>query len=112
MIQVPSQITGIRFMKDGGVSVTFATQELPPEEKLELAKYYNAFGYMLFKENQFKPEDIPTGDATLDEDKTPSKRLRAVLFLWWKLLGKKEDFDLFYKSRMEDLIDKVKEKLK
>ena len=111
MIQVPSTLTGIRFMKDGGVSVSFATQELSPEEKIELAKYYNAFGYLLFKENEFKKEDIPNKDAEYDEDKKPSKRMRAVIYVWWKQLGKKEDFEVFYRTKIDDIIDKIKEKL-
>ena len=97
-------------MKDGGVSVSFATQELTPEEKLELAKYYNTFGYMLFKDNAFKPEEVPKEDAVFDEDKTPSKRLRAVIYLWWKKLAK-SDFDSFYKIKMEEIINSVKKKL-
>jgi len=44
--------------------------------------------------------------------KSSSSRLRAVLFVLWKQRGEPEnDFEIFYKLKMEIFIDIVKGKL-
>ena len=55
------------------------------------------------------------------EDKTPSQRLRNVLYVLWEQEQPKEtnskgvityvDFDLFYKRKMNELINFIKNKL-
>lgn len=46
--------------------------------------------------------------------KSPSQRLRAVLWLWWdqETGGTEEDFDDFYQLEMEKLILHYKNKLR
>jgi len=109
-IQVPAILTRISFLKDGGVSLGFSTNELSDEEKVLLSKYYQKFGWLLFRENELTAEDIPTEDADF-EGKTPSKRLRAVLFVYWKQKGKEGDFEDFYRVKMNEFIEHIKTKL-
>ena len=97
-------------MRDGGLSLGFATNELSDEEKVIASKYHQKFGYVLFAENQFKETDIPSTDAT-DESKSPSQRLRAALFVLWKQEGGKGDFEVFYRLNMEKAIARVKKLL-
>ena len=59
------------------------------EDKVVISKYYKKFVYLLFKENEFVPGDIPTEDADF-EGKTPSKRMRLVLFVYWKQKASRE----------------------
>ena len=106
----PSILTRIAYLKDGGLSLGFATNELTDEDKVIISRFHGKFGYVLFKENQFKEEDIPQGDAT-DESKSPSQRLRAVLFVLWKQQGSKNEFETFYRQQMEKAIDRVKKVL-
>ena len=103
-------MTRVSFLKDGGVSLGFSTNEMTAEEKVVLSKYYRKFGYLLFKENEFVPEDIPTEDADF-EGKTPSKRMRSVLFVYWKQKGAEGDFEDFYRTKMNELIEYIKTKL-
>lgn len=43
--------------------------------------------------------------------KTPSQRLRATIFVWWKQQNEPGDFEDFYRRRMETLIESVKSEL-
>jgi len=107
----PAILTRISSMKDGGLSIGFTTSiELTAEEKLTAFQFHNQLGVLLFKENEFKEEEIPQGDAE-DESKSPSQRLRAVLFVLWKARGEKQDFNVFYRQEIERQIDKIKKLL-
>lgn len=110
MLQVPAILTGISTKADGGASLRFSTNEITDEDFLSLKMHHNKFGFLLFKENPFKAEDIPKENAE-DKTKTPSKRLRNTLFVLWTQLGSQGSFETFYAERMEKLISFVKEKL-
>ena len=103
----PAILSRIAFLRDGGVSLGFSTNELSDEDKVIASKFFQKFGYVCFAENQFKEEDIPKGDAT-DESKSPSQRLRAVLFIYWKQLGQPGNFEFFYRQQVEKQIDAIK----
>jgi len=108
---VPAIMTRISSMKDGGLSIGFATNELNDEEKLQAMGFHNSFGYLLFAENVFNAVDIPKEDAD-DQTKTPSKRLRSVLYvLSQQLKVDKKDFNQWYNNKMEDIINQIKLKL-
>ncbi len=108
--QAPAILNSISYTKDGGVRLGILTNELSTEDKMVLAEFYGKFGFVLFKSNEFSTEDIPTEEAE-DASKTPSKRLRAVLFVLWKQLGQKGDFEQYYRTQIEKIIDHLKAKL-
>jgi hypothetical protein len=110
VFQAPAILTRIAYLKDGGLSLGFSTQELNPEDKLTAGKFYQTFGWVLFKENQFTEADVPDSDAS-DESKSPAQRLRGTLFVLWKQRGKKGDFEIFYRANMEQAIERVKKLL-
>jgi len=107
--QVPAFLTGIRRLSDGGLGINFHTNELDDEEMIAINQYFQKFGWLMFRENEFTPEEIPVEDADF-EGKSASQRLRAVLFVWWKQKPEGE-FEEFYKKRMEKIISMVKNKL-
>ena len=109
---VPAILDGFRPLKDGGASITFHTQELTREDKVEAMEYYDSFGYLLFSKNEIEMSDVPKGNATDDKGKSPSTRLRNTLFVLWKQQGSNGDFESWYKRQMESIIDQVKERLK
>lgn len=45
------------------------------------------------------------------ESKTPSQRLRNVLYVLWEQSKVNEEFDSYYRRMMESLIEGVKRKL-
>ena len=53
----PAILTRIAFLKDGGVSLGFSTNELSDEDKVIASKFFQKFGYVCFAENQFKEEE-------------------------------------------------------
>ncbi len=110
IFQAPAILTSVSYTKDGGLRLGFTTNELNYEDKLTAAKFYQSFGYVLFKENQFTDEEIPATDAT-DESKSPAQRLRATLFVLWKQRGSKGEFEVFYRANMELAIERVKKLL-
>lgn len=110
IFQAPSYVDGVSPLKDGGLSVRFHTQELTNEEKLTILNFYQSFGYLLFKENQFSEEEIPKEDAP-EEGKSQSQRLRGVIYLVWKQQNKEPDFEKFYRRQTEGLIQQYKERL-
>lgn len=110
MLKLQAYLTGFGSRSDGSASVRFATQELTTAEFSQLKDHLNGFGWMVFDENGISTEDIPK-EIVEDKDKSPSKRLRAVLFILHKQKGVERDFETWYRGYMEKLIENVKEKL-
>ena len=113
MFQVNSAINSVRTLVDGGCKLDVITQELNPEELTELFKLKGKQGYFLFKESGIVESDIKDlPDVVVERnDKTPSERLRAVLYVAWTQSNKAKTADEFYKDYMDRLIQSVKEKL-
>lgn len=109
-IKLEAYFTGFGSKADGSASLRFATQELKPEDFVVLSTALNKFGWLVFKDNPISIEELPTEQAE-DKNKTPSKRLRATLFILWKQEGEHGDFENFYREKMEKLINMVKTKL-
>lgn len=108
---IPAILDGFRPLKDGGASLTFHTQELSQDDKVEIMGYYNSFGFVAFSKNEINTSDLPKGNANDDTGKSPSQRIRAVLFVMWTQKGSSGDFEVFYKQQMERFIDRIKEEL-
>ena len=111
MLKLPAYLTRFSSRSDGSAGITFTTQELTGIDFMELKRSLNEFGYLVFKENEVQDEDIPKEDV--EEDKTPSKRLRATLFVYWKQHKKDSvpEFESYYRSQMEEIINYIKIKL-
>lgn len=105
-----------RSLKDKTIKITFETQEPTPEILTQIALHNQKFGFLAFKEDAFKEDektfiqDLESGYE--DKGKTPSKRLRNVLFVMFKQDNKGfESFSNYYDYHMEKFIDHVKSKL-
>ena len=108
-------VSGIRSLKDGSVSVTLETQELSPSKAGELFGFRNkvTMTYLSPKDviSQKEIDQVNAIDAEI-EAKTPSKRLRVVLYVLFTQQpeGYKE-FDAFYKFKMNIITEHLKSKL-
>ena len=116
LFQAPAEIMKLETMAAGGVRVVIDTQEITDSN--ELAKLFRlkkgSVGWFVFKNTEIKGEDVPDGDLPQEEGekKTPSERMRAVLFVYWKeVKGGNGDFNTFYRDTIEKLISAYKEKL-
>lgn len=110
MLKLQAILSGFSSRVDKSAGVRFTTQELTPSELAQLQELNGTFGWLLFSENQIMTHDIPREDAE-DKNKTISKRIRSVMFVWWKQLGAHGDFEAFYREKGEKIIDSIKGKL-
>ncbi len=109
--KLAAYLTGFSSKSDGSAGIRFSTNELSASDFSVLKEHLNEFGWIIFSENQIKSEDIPKEDAAGDDEKSPSKRLKACLFVFWKQKGEVGDFNEFYRKNMETFIEVVKAKL-
>lgn len=116
MMIIGAQLESYRSLKDRTLKITFESQELNPQELLGIAENLNSFGYLAFKKEPFAEderkaiEDLETNYD--DKAKTPSKRLRGVLYRNYE--QNNEGFDTFtryYDHSMEKIINHFKSKL-
>ena len=112
-IETDAIITGAASCADGSLSLRVKTPELTAEQK-------TAFFELCQKNVRLfvKPMDTVTGLKEIRGEfggKTPSLRMRNVLFCLWKHLGDTNrceiSFDTFYQREMEKIISSVKDQL-
>jgi hypothetical protein len=115
MILLPATIEGISTRKDRTVRVTIGTQELAPDKAGQLMALQNALCYVAIKPENFTHDEEANLDKLKADDvngKTPSQRLRSVLFRLWEQDGKGfKTFSSYYDHHMELLINQIKGKL-
>lgn len=110
-IQFPSQITKVETTADRGLRIKLVTPELPAEDMSTLfnlgeAQVYTAIADLPHKELKV-PDDVPE----IKGEKSPSQRLKAVLYRLWEATDRKKTSDQFYRDYMEKLIESLKAKL-
>lgn len=106
-----AQIGTISSRQDKSIGFRVNTGEIAPENA---AHFFRLQG--LNVELLVTPLDREEGDEAIEvkseaEQKTPSQRLRACLYVWWEQLGKKETFAQFYEAQISRICEKIKEKL-
>lgn len=110
VIQTQIIITGIRAKVDGSLGLSMCTPELTAEEKVEFMKLQNTN-----IDATFIPKDEPNvPELKVNADmnsKTPSQRLRGVLYVIWEQNGHKDTFENFYSEQMNKVIEAYKSKL-
>lgn len=100
-------------MSDRTIRLNIDCQEISPVEEAKIFELRGKLGWFLFSEQIMKDEDIKNlPDIVLEKnEKSPSERLRSVLFVFWTQQGSKGSFDSFYKGQMEKIINRFKEEL-
>lgn len=114
--QLPAGLESYRSLKDGTLKLSFETGELSPEQMANVHYSLNKVGYLAFAPDALASHEIEEIDKLKveysDTNKTPSQRLKAVLYLIWKKYP--EGFassEVHYLHHMEKLIDHFKSKL-
>ena len=120
MVQVASNISKITTMGDQPLRLQVdVNKELTAEENAKVFALYNKIGFFIFKEAAILEEDLADVPAYVKEfksDKSPSQRLRNVIYRVWE---KKEKSDssyivssnMFYEEKMEEIINHFKKSL-
>jgi hypothetical protein len=115
MILIPGQVEGISTRKDKTIKITIGTQELTPSAAAELLRLSQSYCYFGIKEEPFRKEETELIDSlktNIDSLKTPSQRLRAVLYRIYETDNEGyQDFLTYYNAKLEKLIASLKEVL-
>jgi len=112
---LPTIITAIRTRVDGSLGFVCETQELSPSKAGELfaLRGKTTMTYISPKDtiSQKEIDQVNAIDAEI-QGKTPSKRLRDVLYvLFTQQPDGYQDFELFYKFKMNQITEHFKSKL-
>lgn len=115
MITIAGQIEAISSRKDKTIKLTIGTQELSPNQAAQLFTLTQQFCYLGLKQETFTKEDSDLIDnlkTDLETQKTPSQRLRGILYLNYQQDNKGyKDFSTYYQSEMEKICEHYKNKL-
>lgn len=118
LLTIPCAIESVATRRDKTIKVTIGTQELTPEQMTELMNnWMGGVGVMAFKGEQFNYNDeqllnnIKLDAAELGS-KTPSQRLRSVLYVLFEHSPEgHKDFNTFYATMMERFVEMVKKRI-
>lgn len=116
MIVIPAILESFRSLKDKTIKLSFETNEPTPDQMQDIALNNQKYGYLVFSGTQISDQQLAeienSKNDLYDNTKTPSKRLRNALYVWWTQnpqgYTKFEDYYLF---QMERIITNVKDKL-
>lgn len=112
-IRCEAQLTGFSSRVDGSLGFRGVTPELSSKEKANFMDLQGLLVELLIIPKDEKDAELVEVKGEID-CKSPSQRLRAVLFIYFKehqKRGLKETFDTFYARHVEKLIEYVKTKI-
>lgn len=113
LLKVPATITKVTTMSDEGLRLQVDTQSIGAEDSALIMNLYNKLGWFVFADQPPTADDCKDmPEIVLEEgEKQPSQRLRATLFVYWEQKKIPEAFDLFYRRKMNEFINIIKDKL-
>lgn len=114
-VVLPAIFTKMTPRVDKSWKLEFETRELLGQDIKDWAERLGGEGFLVYgvNDSQTLHEAVPEKPAHSGMDgKTPSQRLRGALYVLWEQRGKPADsFELYYASKMEKLIETVKNEL-
>ena len=115
MIMIAGILEGLTTRKDKTIKLSFGTQELSPNEFAEVFKMNQQFCYIGLKPEPFskiETDSIDSLKAEYDDMKSPSQRLRAILYRNYEQDNQGyKDFNTYYIGQMETICNHFKSKL-
>lgn len=109
-IQHQGVIGTVSSRRDKSIRYSVETPELKTSEKALFMDYQGVVVEMLIKPVDFVAKEVERVETEI-YGKTPSQRLRAVLFVKWDQEGRLGEFRDYYIKRMEQYIEHEKSKL-
>lgn len=111
---VPSTIVKVETMSDRTLKLRVdTTRELPADDEAKIMHLRGTQGWFVYSDREVTESDIP--EVGIDHEvseKSPSQRLRNVVWLLWdKNTSKQKTFDIYYREVMDKIINKLKEDL-
>lgn len=116
MLIIPAVLESYRSLKDRTLKLTFETNEPDPDQMADIQRAAMNAGYLAFNQDPFSSsQEKYLTEMEVDYDdpkKTPSKRLRGVLYRNFEQEPKGyKTFNDYYNSQMELLIMHFKNRL-
>lgn len=115
MVTIPAIIEGISTRKDKTLKLTIATNETTPEQSAQLINLNQQFCYLAIKAELFNQGEIDAIDnlsTEFDNHKTPSQRLRGILYINWQQKPEGfKDFQSYYLNKMDRICEHYKSKI-
>lgn len=109
-IKTQLYIGNVKTTKDGGIGTHITTPELNRQQKLVWLDMSNTLVEALLEPQG--GSDVTEYVKTEIDQKTPSQRLRAVFYRFWEQDNQgMDDFEFFYRVKMEKIIDNIKGKI-
>lgn len=111
-IHTELQIKRVTLNKDDSVSFSAVTPTLSDAD-LGAFRVVSKVLCNAILEPQIGSTGVLAIKEKIGDGKSPSQRLRSVLFILWEQKGRPQaDFEIFYRMKMEDLINVIKNMLK
>lgn len=104
-------VESIGTLKDGSIKFSISTQEMDGEQCAKVFEFRNKYVKVLVSDDdirQMDEEKVSQLKLAAPSKKTPSQRLRAVIYRVWETRSSGMDFEQFYASEMEGIIDSFK----
>jgi len=115
MILIAGQIESLATRKDKTIRLTIGTQELSPAEAAEVFQLNQQFCYIGLKPEPFTSNESDTIESLktdYDSIKSPSQRLRAILYRNFEFNSEGyKDFNLYYIAKIDKICEHYKSKL-
>lgn len=115
MITIGAIIEGMTSRKDKTIKLSIGTQELNPQQAAQIFSMNQQFCYVAIKKEDFSPNEIDTIEnlkTELDSQKTPSQRLRGILYRNYEQNSEGyTDFSTYYQAKMDKICTHFKSKL-
>lgn len=108
-IVLDGTVETLKTRQDGTVTIAFSTQELDSSKGGELFQLRGKYCKALFSDSNITELEKELVDKTViaktGKNKTKSQRLRAVLYRSWEQSGLSIDFEQYYDTEMERIIE-------
>jgi len=113
-ITIPATVGGLSTLKDGTIKITLCLREIQPDMAARAFSLNNQDVKCYLTTDNVTQEVIDNLDEweLEPEEKSPSKRLKNVMYVFWQQNPKGyEDSNLFYRNEMNKIIEHFKNKL-
>lgn len=112
-LQLAASLKSYNRRKDRSVTITFESDtEVDNATLAYIDDTMGDNGFVLFRRNQFTPDEVPTEDAEIKGAVSPSKYLRSCLFAKHMADGgKKEDFPKRYEKYIYGLAQEINDSI-
>ena len=110
-INFSAELEDIKARKDRTLSIKLSTQELSKDDTAYIFDLFNKPIFIGMAETDIKKLEIPDSAVEFASEKSPSKRFKDRLFVYWKHTKGQGDFEGWYRATLEDLGNKYLDKI-